>query len=137
MEVAGPAPAGQVARVDGVYICGRDAHRIEAVLRHGLRAYRRDGITVPADVLVVVEEVSDVATEYRTAANGSSPAVKTGRFGSMEIMDVEAAAEAIGCRPRNVRRLITAGELPAQKSGGRWLVNRIDVEDLRTSRSKR
>lgn len=125
-----------MARLNGVYLAGRDAHRLEAVLRAGLRAYQRDGVTVPADVVAVVEEVADVAGEYRTAASGISAASAKGRFVIMATMDVEAAASAIGCKPRNVRRLIAAGELPAQKSAGRWMVSTIDVEDLKASRSK-
>jgi len=136
--VADPTPAGAVARVNGVYLAGRDCHRLDAVLRHGLRQYKRDGINVPTDVLAVADDVSQVASEFRTTAGvGISAAVKTGRFVTMETVDIEQTAELLGCKARNVRRLITEGHLPAMKSGGRYLVNRIDVEDYRANRSKR
>ena len=136
LDLAGSAAIGEVARIAGVYLSGRDCHRLEAVLRHGLRQYKRDGVTVPNDLLVLVEEVSDVANEFRTTANGSSAAVKSGRFAMMETVDIEQTAAILGCKARNVRRLIAVGHLPAQKTGGRYLVNRIDVEDY-ANRSKR
>ena len=127
-----------MARVNGVYLGGRDCHRLDAVLRHGLRQYKRDGINVPNDVLAVVDDVSQVAQDFRTtAAVGISAAVETGRFVTMETVNIEQTAELIGCKARNVRRLISEGHLPAQKSGGRYLLNRIDVEDYRATRSKR
>src|SRR5665213_2369096 len=118
-----------------VVFVGRDCHRLEAVLRHGLKAYKQDGVTVPNDVLALVDDVSDAASEFRTtAAVGISTAVKSDRIVTMETVDIEQTAELLGCKARNVRRLITEGHLPAQKSGGRYLLNRIDVEDYRANR---
>ena len=45
-----------------------------------------------------------------------------GYYGGWASMSVKAAADRLGCSEANVRKLIDAGKIKADKDGGRWLV---------------
>lgn len=40
-----------------------------------------------------------------------------------QLLDTEAAAEALGCSPENVRALCRRGTLPARLASGRWVID--------------
>jgi len=115
------------------------------LLRLGLRVLAtsmasRDG-AVPANVLVLqglldrVVAGAVVAGRLPTAAvlgsDGSPYAAPAGTVGGM---DIREAAKMLGCGHRNVRDLVTRGQLAGRKSRGRWLIAPLDLQDLLDAR---
>ena len=101
---------------------------------------RRDG-AVPANVLVLQGRLERVVAGAAVAGRLPSPevlgsvgSVGSGLAANVEDMDIREAAKALGCGHRNVRDLVTRGALSARKSGGRWLIDPLDLQDLLDAR---
>ena len=101
---------------------------------------RRDG-AVPANVLVLQGRLDRVVAGAAVAgrlpspeALGSVGSVGSGLAANVEDMDIREAAKALGCGHRNVRDLVTRGQLAGRKSGGRWLIDPLDLQELLDSR---
>jgi excisionase family DNA binding protein len=50
-----------------------------------------------------------------------------------ELIDIREAAGLLGISPRRVRAMVQAGDLPARRVGGQWLLNRVDVQHPRAA----
>ena len=101
---------------------------------------RRDG-AVPANVLVLQGRLERVVAGAAVAGRLPSPevlgsvgSVGSGLAANVEDMDIREAAKALGCGHRNVRDLVTRGQLAGRKSGGRWLIDPLDLQELLESR---
>ena len=101
---------------------------------------RRDG-AVPANVLVLQGRLERVVAGAAVAGRLPSPevlgsvgSVGSGLAANVEDMDIREAAKALGCGHRNVRDLVTRGQLAGRKSGGRWLIDPLDLQELLDSR---
>ena len=142
--MASPAHVPLASVVDGgkMTILGLDDLQL---LRLGLRLLAsnmasRDG-AVPANVLVLrglldrVVAGAAVADRLPTAeVLGSVGSLAGGPAVTLEDMEIREAARALGCGQRNVRDLVARGALPARKSGGRWLIDPLDLQELLESR---
>jgi len=51
----------------------------------------------------------------------------------MSVLGVVAAAEQLEVSPRRVRQLLASGDLPGQRVGRSWVIDRADVQELRRS----
>ncbi len=49
----------------------------------------------------------------------------------MAVLSVRESAEVLGLHEAGVRRLVAAGDLPARKVGGRWLIEAGDLDRFR------
>ena len=101
---------------------------------------RRDG-AVPANVLVLQGRLERVVAGAAVAGRLPSPevlgsvgSVGSGLAANVEDMDIREAAKALGCGHRNIRDLVTRGQLAGRKSVGRWLIDPLDLQDLLDSR---
>lgn len=55
----------------------------------------------------------------------------------MDVMSVDEAAQQLHVSPSRVRAQIAAGELPAERLGGRWLLDHADVSALAAEKEGR
>ncbi|MGP5378857.1 helix-turn-helix domain-containing protein [Corynebacterium casei] len=78
---------------------------------------------------VIDPKVLNLAIEVSSAAgNPEPPSQVIEETFSYEHITTKEAAKALGCSPRNVRKLAADGRLPGQQRGTGWLFRREDVE---------
>ena len=118
-----------------------DLKLIQLSMRHLVTAIGRSNAAVPANLLVLQGRLDRVVAGAAVAGRLPSPEVlgSVGSVGSglavnVEHMDIREAAKALGCGHRNVRDLVTRGQLAGRKSGGRWLIDPLHLQDLLDSR---
>jgi len=51
----------------------------------------------------------------------------------MSLLGVDDAAEELAVSPRRVRQLLASGQLPEQRVGRSWAIDRADIRQLRRS----
>lgn len=73
----------------------------------------------PEESLVVLEGRGP--TRVRERGEGSSEGA----------MSPAEAAALLGTDPKNIRRMIRSGKLPARQEGGRWVLDRADVKRVK------
>lgn len=73
------------------------------------------------------EHLVSIATPPVSTPTGKLP---SGYKAGMSSMSPNEAAARLGTDPKNIRRMIRSGKLPATRQGGRWVVDRSDVEAL-------
>ncbi len=56
---------------------------------------------------------------------------RTRYYLDMSVVGVVDAAEQLEVSPRRVRQLLASGDLPGQRVGRSWVIDRADVQDLR------
>jgi hypothetical protein len=129
--------AGPVLLVDA-----RSAYLLRDAVRRWLAEHQRHGARQKtAAVLPLLEEWERVADAYAQAlsASASGPATSTDTCISVTVtadrICTTAAALELNVSPRQVRRLIASGDLPAQTVGRSKVLDPADVEALKDLRS--
>jgi hypothetical protein len=56
--------------------------------------------------------------------------MKEPRNAAADVLDVRAAAAAVGRHPETIRRWVWSGQLPARREGRRLLVDRVALESF-------
>lgn len=74
-------------------------------------------------------------TSAATSDSGSALVDEAEVAPALDSMSTGQAAEALGIGDRAVRLAIAKGRLKAQQIGGRWLVDREDIEQYRAGRT--
>ena len=95
-------------------------HLCLALARH-IRQCRRDGIDVPASLVVMLEQLAQwpgVAGSGQETPGFAPPALAP----DAEYVSVERTAAVMGLSESTVRRRILAGELPHRRVGRRVLI---------------
>ena len=121
-------PEPRSGRVSGVVLTDEDAALVVALVDQLRALGRRHGFAVGRRIL----ELRSVCVPIVDEANAQTPDLAwliESSQNLVEYVDVRQAATALECSPQNIRYLIQAGHLDAQRIGGRWAV---EVESVRT-----
>lgn len=126
---------------NSVLIGGRDAARLEPMVRLYMTELRRNGITPSDDTTRLLSDLLRAADRYtesvRAEPDGSSRNTDSGQkcnMHSMNEMSAPAAARAIGIGDRAVRAAVKDGRLPGRKIGGSWAIPRSAVASFAADR---
>lgn len=112
----------------GVIIATEDARALARVVFGAADLANRHGMVLPAHILALASDL------HSAAGTTERPAPAIENTVEYEQIDTTAAADILGCSPRNVRALAARDRLPGVKNGGHWWFNREDVEVLRDFR---
>ena len=100
----------------------------------GQRVNRRGMDPAVDEVLVALHFVAMHAASTHTSAPGSTPPPAPEAPQDLPLT-VSELAERVGITGRAIRQAITAGRLPAHRSGHRWFIDRADAETYRRTRA--
>lgn len=131
--------------VEGVVVSPRVAAALGPVLARLLRDERARGGRVAAEVAEVIAELDQVGRAHRAAVEarvadadvrGRTSGHSSRGHGSRmrPWVSVGQAAGLLGVSERHVRRWIADGRLAAERAGGRWALDLVDVEELKRDR---
>ena len=136
MSAAWRPASAYVHGIDGpaVVVPARVAAWLQS--RAGLDRLRIDNRGVDPEVDAVLTALRVAALHWRAAATGSDPRKEPeGEAESVTWLTSAQAADSLGVGPRAIRLAIAEQRLPAERVGGRWLINREDVEHYRAART--
>ena len=71
-----------------------------------------------------------------SSANGTDGDTTAEPVSRLEAMTTTDAADTLGMTERGIRKACMAGRLAARQVGGRWLINRDDIDRYRELRAK-
>lgn len=112
-------------------VTGPTAWQLAAYLQAGRREFGRDGLPTPEIVDVFTKGMSGFAArecpELPTIAEIG--ALLDHRRMDALLLSVQRAAEVLGLGRRTVARMVSNGDLPSVKVGGRTLIRRSDLEE--------
>ncbi len=105
------------------------------LLRAGLDEYRRAHRGEDGRVDRVLIELTTAAIRWRElTANGQNRAPNADTGPPSQKLTTRHVADLTGVSARTIRRAIAAGQLPAERVGNAWLIDRHDVGRYRTTR---
>jgi len=128
------APGGVVVLGGGeLLLSGVSVAAVLAACRLAVRVARRDGIGVPG-VLVELEAAAALGTARMARSGSGTSEYPSGVEGAEslpeDLIGVQEAARMLGTSARAVRARCARGTLStAQLVGGRWLLDRVEVQD--------
>lgn len=93
--------------------------------------FERQGASLKKDTLRLAKDIISAAGKTENTAPSIDKDVE------YEQITVAEAAKILDCGDRNVTHLINHNKLTGQKRGGRWLLNREEVESLKAHRDNR
>lgn len=97
-----------------------------------LRALRTEARGTDPEVDAVLVALGVAAAAWRSSATGTrAPVAAEQATASETTMTTSQAATVLGVGERAVRQAIGRGRLPATRAGGRWLIEREDLEHYR------
>lgn len=123
---------------------GTDLLAVELLVSKGVRVLReRDGVTLPAQVLALVDQLNRTAAAYRAmSADGHRPAdmphqppplVRVPEAAAADVLTASEVAASLGMSTRHVTRL--ASDLGGVRHGRSWRFSRTAVEAFSTARA--
>lgn len=118
------------------------AHRLEAMLAREESRAVVNGYTFTPEVVEFIRDVRRIAEVHRqvsTPADGnvSADTDVSDRPVTLGTMSPSDAAEMLGLTAHAVRDLVRRGVLPAEKSGGRVVLDPTDVQQALAQRAGR
>ncbi len=125
--------AGLVTELTGGEILlHRDGVRwVEMALRAALVSQRRNGLPSPPAAVALYRALHTATSRLQASASGSAelpPLTVAGTLTVMDTIPTSVAARLLGCSARNVRDLCSRGVLTGTRAGGRWHVDRVEVQ---------
>lgn len=131
----------QLIEGPAVVIGPAEADGLAALLEHGRRWARAQGIQLSPELAALVQAIDHLAigrrrqeaAQFRSSDDGIPQ-----ETGSAKVLSVHGAAVALrlGCSPRWVRVLAQRGRLPGRKAGGQWVFSAADVETYAARRTE-
>lgn len=136
------------SRPTGAYVHGASGPvavvtgRIAALLlaRADIATLRLEARTEDPEVTAVLGALTYAANAYRTrtsatsALGGSEVDSQAEVAPRLQVMTTTEAAALLGITDRAIRLACAHGRLPAEQAGGRWQINRADVDNYRSIR---
>ena len=118
--------------IGGEVLLHRDGVRYaEYAMRAALASQRRNGLPSPPNAVALYRALHTATGRLHASATGSPELPPLAVAGSSTVMDTisaPAAARLLGCTARNVRDLCARGVLTGTRAGGRWHVDRVEVQ---------
>jgi excisionase family DNA binding protein len=123
-----------IVRGPSLVLSARVAAAIEPAVAEAEARARRDGIPLDPDVADALAELHDLAAWWRASVASAEPRPPAETPTRSLPMTVADAAARLDVSPSRVRQRLRAGELPGERVGGRWHVDRAALEG-KTDRS--
>lgn len=118
--------------VGGEVLLHRDGVRYaEQAMRAAFVSQRRNGLPSPPAAVALYRALHTAVGRLQASGCGSAelpPLAVAGSSTGMDTMTAPAAARLLGCTDRNVRDLCARGVLTGTRAGGRWHVDRVEVQ---------
>lgn len=102
----------------------------------GLDEFYREHRGADAEVDAALAALRLTAWQWQKTVPGTTPAPSPEPPSNSKWLSTGAAAGLLGISDRAVRRAIAEGRLRAEQTGGRWYINRIDIEHYKAGRTR-